>query len=209
MDKIRTIFRRDEQTKRVVPDWADGVDVDRLRFSVGTQKIDGTNVRLTVRNTTVVRVEARQNPSKAQKREGILTPWYRDIDYDFEESRVTGAHGSDAWIAEAVKNTKLVHVEDGEWPGEAVGPKIQGNPLNFPSHMVVLFSVRPIRNLHLAYEEVPLFLPHGEMDFHGIREFILDATPKLGTGPIEGLVFWHEDEPVGKIKAKDFAREVN
>src|SRR5207249_2561967 len=95
MEKIPTLFERDERfhvvdRPRAECAWVfDGA-------GVGTEKLDGTNVRLTVRSGQLVRVEKRRNPSKAQKQQGIVDGWYVDT-----------AEGSaeDKWILAAAGNT--------------------------------------------------------------------------------------------------------
>ena len=134
MKKIKTIFDRDWEGNKGV------IDKPLMTFSpdvVATEKLDGTNVRLTVRNHTIVRIEKRRNPSKLEKAKGIVDPWYVDAS-EFE--------AQDKHIVEASKNTDLSDIGDGEWSGEAVGPKIQGNPLNLDKHEVVLFSFSSARS---------------------------------------------------------------
>jgi hypothetical protein len=41
---------------------------------MATEKIDGTNIRITLRNNTIVRVEKRRNPNKQEKANGITEP---------------------------------------------------------------------------------------------------------------------------------------
>lgn len=65
---------------------------------------------------------------------------------------------------------------------ELVGPKVQGNPEGFLDHTLV---------------------PHGQKvidaprTFDGIRDY-------LATRDIEGIVWWHDDGRLVKIKGKDF-----
>ena len=79
MKKIKTIFDRDwDGTKQVIDKYVEGFSPDVLIDAKATEKVDGTNVRLTIRNHTIVRVEKRCNPSKIQKYNGIEDPWYID-----------------------------------------------------------------------------------------------------------------------------------
>lgn len=74
MEKIPTIFDRDWNGNRGV---VNKLIVDYpFDEATATEKLDGTNVRLTVRNNTLVRLEKRRNPSKIQKAQGIVEPWY-------------------------------------------------------------------------------------------------------------------------------------
>ena len=139
MQKIKTIFERDWDGDRTVIDKLI-VDFD-FANAVATEKLDGMNVRLTVRNHVLVRLEKRRNPDKVQKAKGIEDPWYKDADENSTE---------DKYLYEAARNTDLSDIPDGEWSGEALGPNIQGNSLNLDSHRVVLFSCgkAPILDAH-------------------------------------------------------------
>ena len=97
MQKIPTIFERDGRfvTDTRHPDCGWVFDGEGR----ATEKLDGTNLRLTVRNRWVVRVEKRHNPSRAQKSEGIVDPWYQDAER---------ADLGDQWIFAAVSGTTLV-----------------------------------------------------------------------------------------------------
>ncbi len=88
-----------------------------------TEKVDGTNIRVTVRTGRVVRVEKRRNPSKIQRQQGIVDGWYVDTDENAKE---------DKWIYEVVRETEITGWPDGEHSVEALGPNIQGNPLGLP-----------------------------------------------------------------------------
>ncbi|MCH8821551.1 hypothetical protein IID23_03425, partial [Patescibacteria group bacterium] len=58
MKKIQTIFKRNwEGNRGVINEYE--VAVKSIIFAIPTEKLDGTNVRITVRNLQVVRVEKR------------------------------------------------------------------------------------------------------------------------------------------------------
>jgi len=198
MEKILTLFDRDWEGNRGVvdkycelPNGFDGDDVYRVVSQcIATEKVDGTNVRLTVRNGILVRLEKRRNPSKVQKKQGIKQPWYVDADEYGPE---------DKYIWEAARNTDLTAAPDGSWSGEAVGPKIQGNPLKLNQHRVVLFSLHTIRVDKLRFEKVPV-------TFGELREWLPEQQTRVGNDMcgIEGIVWWYGSNPVFKIKCKDF-----
>jgi len=178
MNKIKTIFDRDWEGNRGV---IDKVIVEIPENAIATEKLDGTNVRLTIRNGILVRLEKRRNPSKLEKAKGIVSPWYVDADeYD----------KGNKWILEASRNTDLSDIPDGEWGGEAVGPKIQGNPLGKEKHIVVMFSVPSVRET-LVRKDVPV-------EYGKVKEWL------IANNPIEGIVWWLNGQPLGKIKVKDF-----
>jgi len=194
MKKIRTIFKRKEDGN-LIDEWItdpypslkkDVFDKDIL---TATEKLDGTNVQLTIRNETVVTLDKRRNPTKAQKQSGIIDPWYVDADQDDPDNK---------HIWEAVSNTDLTDIEDGEWSGEAIGPKIQGNPLDLDKPEVYLFSDPDRRELITFFEKPPL-------EFNALREWLFAQKSHLNPEkPIEGLVWWVGDQAKFKIKLKDF-----
>ena len=188
MEKIPTIFDRNWETNRKVNE---KLVVDSFDFgnALATEKLDGTNVRITVRNHIVVRVEKRRNPDKTQKAKGIIDPWYVDAN---ETDK------GDGYIFEAVNNTDLTAVPDGEWSAEALGEKIQGNPLNLVGHTLFIFTLPEWLN-KVTYSNVPT-------DFKGLKTWLPLQKSKFGndTG-IEGVV-WHNlnTGEMCKIKVKDF-----
>ncbi len=185
MEKIPTLFERDEKfkvTSKVRPEceWV-------LRGEgTATEKLDGANVRLTLRSGELVRVEKRRNPDKKQKARGIIDGWYVDTDEFGPEDR---------WILEAANNTDTSSWADGEHPCEALGPKFQGNPLNLEEHLCVPF------NLEIpTYDDIP-------RDFDGLAKFLIEIESHYSPGSLaEGVVFHHPDGRRAKIKRRDFAK---
>ncbi|WP_181771112.1 RNA ligase family protein [Amycolatopsis pittospori] len=183
MEKIPTLFERDEHfhvidRPRAECAWVfDGA-------GVGTEKLDGTNVRLTVRSGRLVRVEKRRNPSKTQKQQGIVDGWYVDT---------VGGSADDKWILAAAENTDVSGWSDGEHPCEALGPRIQGNPLGLEDHRCVPFDLQAP-----TLAEVP-------RDYHELRDFLATLDSRFSPGHLaEGVVFHHPDGRRAKIKRKDF-----
>ena len=186
MRKIKTIFDRDwEGNHRVVNKYIEGFSVNLLDGAKATEKLDGMNVRITVRSKQVVRVEKRRNPSNLQKAKGIEEPWYVDADEFSPE---------DKWIFDAVKNTDFSLIPDGEWSGEAIGKNIQGNPLNLEKNLICFFSLGQAP----TFEEVPT-------DYDGLKEWLPKQKSRFGNDcGIEGIVWHTKDGDMFKIKAKDF-----
>lgn len=182
MEKIKTIFERDWEGKKGVINKAVITD---FSGAVATEKLDGTNVRVTVRAGVAVRLEKRRNPDKIQKHKGIVEPWYVDAS-EFE--------AQDKWMVDALKNTDVTALPDGEWSGEAIGRDIQGNPLNLEKNIVVFFTLgqAPI------FEDAPT-------TFDELKAWLPSQKSKFGKDcGIEGLV-WHKGgKPFGKIKVRDF-----
>lgn len=83
----------------------------------------------------------------------------------------------DRWHREAFKGDEL----DGTY--ELCGPKLQGNPEGYTTHVLVRHGAEA--------------LPEEPRDYASIREFLAKAN-------IEGIVWHHPDGRMVKIKAKDF-----
>lgn len=183
MEKIPTIFDRGDDFK-VVNRPREGCEWVFGGEGTATEKLDGTNIRITVRAGQVVRVEKRRNPSKAQKQQGIIDGWYVDADEYGKD---------DKWIWEAVRGTDVAGWPDGEHSAEALGPSIQGNLLGLPKHLCVPFNLEVP-----SYESVP-------RTYDGLREFLASLDSKFSPGHLaEGIVFHHPDGRRAKIKRKDF-----
>ena len=181
MRKIKTIFKRDA-TRKVANEW--DIDPSVLVGSVATEKLDGMNVRATIRYGECVRLEKRRNPDKIQKYKGIIEPWYTD----------TSDSSEDKWLKDAQLNTNFLLLPDGEWSGEAVGPNMQGNPLNLDYNRIVFFTLNqaPVfENVPVTFEELKVWLP------------IQKSKYGKNCG-IEGIVWHCANGDMAKIKRKDF-----
>ncbi len=183
MEKIPTIFDRGANFK-VIDHVREGCEWVFAGEGIATEKLDGTNVRLTLRAEQCVRVEKRRNPTKVQKQKGIVDGWYVDAD----------EHGqADRWLFEAVHNTDFTHWPDGEHSCEALGPKIQGNPLGLEQHLCVPFNLEVP-----AYDEIP-------RTYDGLSQALAKLESKYSPSHLaEGLVFHHPNGRRAKIKRKDF-----
>lgn len=183
MEKIPTIFDRGDDFK-VLDRPRKGCEWVFAGEGAATEKLDGTNIRVTVRAGRVVRVEKRRNPSKLQKQQGVIDGWY-------VEASDTGS--DDKWIQEAVRGTDVTAWPDGEHPAEAIGPHVQGNELGLEKHLCVPFNL-----------EIPVYgdLPR---DYAGLRARLPTLESLYSPGHLsEGIVFHHPDGRRAKIKRKDF-----
>lgn len=189
MRKIKTIFERDTNNggkilNQYVQELQSTFNWQNLKDGIATEKLDGTNIRVTVRNHTVVRVEKRRNPDRIQKHKGIIEPWYIDASESAE----------DKWIMDAVKNTDFSAIPDGEWSGEALGKNIQGNPLNLENNKVVFFTLGQAP----VFENVPV-------TFEELKSWLPTQKSKYGNDcGIEGIVWHCPNGDMFKIKTKDF-----
>ena len=184
MEKIPTIFERGDDFK-VVDSPREGCEWVFSGEGAATEKLDGTNIRITTRIGEIVRVEKRRNPSKLQKKKGIVDGWYVDADE---------YANSDRWIYDAAHHTDTQDWKDGEHACEAIGPSIQGNPLGLDSHICVPFNL-----------SVPDFgaVPRS---YAGLKSLLAQLESRYAPGHLaEGIVFHHPDGRRAKIKTKDFA----
>lgn len=184
MEKIPTIFDRGDGF-RVINQPRSGCEWVFRGEGKATEKLDGTNVRLTVRAGRIVRVEKRRNPSKLQKAQGVTDGWYVEADEHAKE---------DKWIFEAVRGTDVSSWPDGEHSAEALGPHIQGNTLGLTQNLCVPFNLEVPE-----YTDVP-------RDFAGVQAYLAKLESRYAPGHLaEGIVFHHPDGRRAKIKRKDFA----
>lgn len=183
MEKIPTLFERNDRFK-VTPAVREECAWVLEGQGRATEKLDGMNVRLTIRAGTLVRLEKRRNPDKAQKKLGIRDGWYVDTHAD---------DPADRYLLQAAANTDVSDWPDGEHAAEAMGPKIQGNPLNLERLHCVPF------NLDIPdYTGIPL-------TFEGLRDHLKQLDSRYRPGQLaEGIVFHHPDGRRAKIKRKDF-----
>ncbi len=184
MEKIPTVFDRGPNFN-VIDKVREGCEWVFDGQGAATEKLDGTNVRLTVRAGRLVRLEKRRNPSKVQKQQGIIDGWYVDADEHSAE---------DKWIWEAARHTDVSSWPDAEHSCEALGPKIQGNALGLEHHLCVPF------NMEVPVYEVP------RRSFAGLHDFLAEVESRYAPGHLaEGIVFHHPDGRRAKIKRRDFA----
>ena len=186
MEKILTLFERADHF-RVIDKVAEGCEWVSRGEGIATEKLDGTNVQVTISAGQVIKVEKRRSPSKEQKEQGMIDGWYVPTDPN---------DPGDKWILASVASTITSDWPDGEHSVEALGPKIQSNPLGLANHICVPFNLKPS-----IYEGVP-------RDYEFLRGFLSDLDSKFSPGHLaEGIVFHHPDGRRAKIKRKDFPRK--
>ncbi len=182
MNKIETIFDRGNDF-RVTPKIRIGTEWVFAGEGIATEKLDGTNIRLTIQSGKVIQVEKRRNPTREEKANG-------------EEPGYVDAHREnpqDKHIFRAVDGTDVSGFPDGVWPCEAVGPKIQGNPLGLMSPTCYMFLLNPT------------VVPDVSRDYEGLKVYFKTFESVYSPGhKAEGIVFHHPDGRMAKIKARDF-----
>ncbi|RJQ10628.1 MAG: hypothetical protein C4551_02340 [Bacillota bacterium] len=178
MKKIDTMFDRGDQFK-VTPKVRKDCEWVLAGEGVATEKLDGTNVLVAEGpDGQALWPWKRRNPTEEEKAAGV------------EPTNIPCVLGdpSDKWIWDAFNNTPDLS------PGyyEAVGPKIQGNPLGLDHHVLVRLDEMPV------YPDCP-------RTFDGLRDYLRNLESLYSPGHlVEGIVFHHPDGRMAKIKRKDF-----
>lgn len=188
MKKTPNLFLRDRETglitKEVDPQCQWAIDGE----GVVTEKLDGTNVRLTVRTGTIVRIEKRRNPKKDEKTVGIVNPWYVDV---------SDEDPSDKHVRLAAQNTDVSTWGDDSYVCEAIGPKIQSNPLCLEEPV----CIRLFNNPQILIQE-PI-----ERDPDNLAKKVCCLWSVLNDScSPEGIVFHHPDGRRAKLKIVDIRR---
>jgi hypothetical protein len=184
MNKIPLLFEYDDDFNMTNNPNSDCLWVFRGE-GYATEKLHGANCRVTVRPCNrqgiIVRVEQRQNPTKGQKKAGMVNPWYVDAD--------------DKYILDAATCTDVSLWPEGAHCCEAMGEKIQGNTLALEGRRLFPFDL---------YHGVPSFLavPRTHLE---LGRFLKDFESRVTPGCLaEGIVFQHPDGRRAKIRRKDF-----
>lgn len=183
MKKIPTIFDRDWEGNRGVIDKpipeCDWVFKDE---GIATEKVDGTNIKVRIKDGKITDVWKRRNPNKEQRKLGV-EPWYEIAEPSDSQNKHT---------FKSVENADTSALPDGEYPGEAYGGKIQGNPLEVEPN-IYFFTVNP-----KTFEKFP-------RNYDDIKSLVIHLSSHVSPGHwAEGVVFHHADGRMAKIKRKDF-----
>jgi len=180
VNKIETLFDRDENFK-VIPQVRAGCEWVIDGEGGATEKLDGTNVLIAPHPVSGEPWPfKRSNPTKAEKAAGVQPTNVLCVSSDPD----------DRWIWAAFCRTPNLR------PGyhEAMGPKIQGNPLGLSAHVLVRIDEMPV------YPDVP-------RTYEGLRDYMADLDSLFSPGhKAEGIVFHHPDGRMVKIKCKDFSK---
>lgn len=198
MKKVISLFKRDyEGTRLVYDEVVEGAEWVTAGEGVATEKIDGTScavigVRLHKRYDCKKGKQPPQNFIPAQDPDPITGHWPGWVPI--------GDGPEDKWHQEAWRSTlrtspSVLYAlggEDANIPTdgltyELVGPKVQGNKYNLSSHILRAHGDQVLSGLR--------FQPIG---FAGVKAY-LEQNPQY-----EGIVWWHPDGRMVKIKRKDF-----
>lgn len=183
MKKIPTIFVRDfSNDGKITREWHP--DCLRIRYGEGvaTYKWDGTSVMF----------RGGQYFKRYDAKRGKMPP----VGFEpcGEPDEKTGHHPGwipvwpldpeNKWHMEALSAVSGLGIKMPDGTYELIGPKLQGNPHKASSHR---------------------FEPHGTLEIKDFpRDYDAMADWFRANGPMEGVVFWIDGEPVAKIKSSDF-----
>lgn len=178
MQKIPTLFVRDPANmSRVTREVTPGCEWVLAGEGFATRKWDGTNVLVEVHGGKCFAVNKRRNPTREEKAAGA-EPGYVLAPHDAPENK---------HIHAAVDAMDFSLWPDGDWPCEALGPKIQGGADGGDPRLIP-FSLP---------DWPKMYAENAPRDFEGL------AT-HLGEFNIEGIVWHHSDGRMAKIKRRDF-----
>jgi len=177
MQKVPTLFERDWNggRSRVLPQVHPGCEWVLAGEGNATRKLDGT----------CCMIRGGKLYKRRELREGDKEPpLFERVGYDEETKKTVGwvpcdIGPDDKWHMAAFE--KEPDLPDGTY--ELIGPKVQGNPENWPGHQLV-------RHGSIAEDDVP-------RTFEGLRKWFEGQD-------IEGVVFHHPDGRMAKIKLRDF-----
>lgn len=193
MKKIPTLFQRDPDDRRhLLPIVTPGCEWVVVGEGVATRKYDGTCVGLDELGDWWARREVK--PGKADP------PGFRLLGVDETTGKRMGwepieQSGFYRWFAEAVNRIGYDPIEPGTY--ELCGPKINGNPEDYPHH--VLRAHDHAELLHLDAAPIP-------GDAEAVYRWFAAAAPEatLHGRRFEGIVWHHPDGRMVKLKWKDF-----
>jgi hypothetical protein len=174
MNKIPTMFERDEKTFRVTPVCKPECLWVLNGEGIATKKWDGTCCM--VKDGKLFK---RYDGSKSKYLPPDFVP-HENAESHWFGWRPVGQGPEDRWHMEAWKNTAEV-LPNGTY--ELVGPSVNKNPEKLMQH-----AFR--RHGDVVCENVPRTL-------EGLKEWLADKD-------IEGIVFHHPDGRMAKIKKRDF-----
>ena len=174
MKKIPSLFKRNYETHKIYDEVTEGCEWVIKGEGTPTRKFDGT----------ACMVKDGELFKRYDCKKGKMPPTW-GIACQPERDPETGHW---PWWVLVDENDKY-HVEafvrvplkDGTY--ELCGPKVNSNPEGFKTHILILHGKEECRWCPTSFDALP--------------QFLIDAR-------IEGIVWWHPDGRMCKIKLKDF-----
>lgn len=188
MRKIPTLFKRNpEDPRHVLEEVTPGCEWVLRGRGVPTRKYDGTCVMLAGDGSWWMRREVKAGKEPP--------PGYIVIEEDENTGKKVGWEPSEQssfnkWLTEAISNALDYGIELNPATYELCGPKVNGNPEAFASHMLVKHGATVL-------EPPPSAAISGQLTYKAIRDWVLSM-------PHEGIVWHHPSGLMAKIKRRDF-----
>ena len=198
MKKIISLFKRDyDGTRQVYDEVVEGSEWVQSGEGKPFEKIDGTSC-LYEDGILYKRYDRKVSKKSRRKKQDFTVDDFRPAPEGWVAAEGNpnfhtghwpgwlpiGDGAEDQWHWEAY-NACQADLVDGQ-TYELVGPKIQGNPHNYDSHLLISHDSRPLK-------AVPT-------EFHELKEW-------LTQNELEGVVWHHSDGRMVKIKRRDFGIE--
>ena len=179
MEKIISLFQRNYETdRRVRNEVVPGAEWVLAGEGVATRKFDGTCC-LVKDGALWKRFDAKRGKAPP---DGFVPAQDPDPQTGHRPGWVKVGDGpEDRWHREAFEHTYPVPVHDGTY--ELVGPKVQGNPEHYDTHVLVPHGIERLSD--------------APRDFDGLHTYLSEHD-------IEGIVWHNPDGRMVKIKGKDF-----
>lgn len=183
MQKIPTLFQRDEDDRRyVTPEVTPGCEWVLAGEGQATRKFDGTCVMLDEEGRWWARREVKAGKQAPEH--------YVPVQLDETTGKTVGWEPIEQsafakWHAEALAHDAPADGVAGTF--ELIGPKINGNPEKSLGHRLVEHATA-------------LRVDAPDLTFEGLRAAVLALAEADGC---EGIVWHHEDGRMAKLKARD------
>lgn len=182
MKKIISLFQRNYTTNHLVRDEVvPGAEWVINGEGVATRKWDGT----------CTRIKDNKLWKRLEVKKGKIAPIGFEVAQEPDTTTgdclgwvLVGEGPEDRWFREGFMLSSTMAdsvMSDGTY--ELCGPKINGNPEKLSNHLLISHG-------NVTYEDCP-------RTFNEIKEY-------LNNRDIEGIVWWHSDGRMVKIKKKDF-----
>lgn len=181
MKKIPTLFERDwnGDRSRVIDKVHPGCEWVIAGEGLPTRKLDGTSCLIR---------DGKLYKRRELRGRDVIPPDFEEVDHDTETNKTVGwvpvGDGpEDRWHREAFEKGIRYFGFPGGGTYELLGPKVQGNPEGYSTHVLMPHSLADILD--------------APRTFDGIKEWMSGRD-------IEGVVFHHPDGRMAKIKLRDF-----
>jgi len=183
MPKLHSPFVRDGKNFLVTPEIAEGYEwVFEDELVMAIEKLHGTNVSVVIEEGNITSIWNRKN-------------------------RVTFFDKSKRFIVEGLLESNergYLELPDGQWFGELIGPKVNGNPYKLDKHLWIPFNTYAKKSLlYKSWGKYP-------KDFRTISNWFKELMPlyamKKGDkqGYVERIIFTHPDGRMAKLRKDMF-----